>query len=171
MTKNFSVVYKPVSINEKYLAGSDGNIYSTHIGLKKLKPGISKSRGSRLGYKSVVLCNDKYRITKRVHKLIAEAFLGESDLTVNHKNGNTLDNRIENLEYCTQSENNIHAIRNGLRPKLDGVKNGNAKLTEEIVNEVRNSYPKKSYRILSKEYNIPITTLGHIIKRRTWQHI
>lgn len=54
------------------------------------------------------------RKTVKVHRLVARAFLGEPPapgMTVNHKNGNTLDNRLENLEWTTPSENILHAYR------------------------------------------------------------
>lgn len=47
----------------------------------------------------------------RVHRMVAETFLGYSDLQVNHRNGNKVDNRLENLEYVTCAENIHHAIR------------------------------------------------------------
>jgi len=52
-----------------------------------------------------------------VHRLVAEAFLGappSDDTLVNHKNGNKCDNRLENLEYATPSENTRHAYKTGL---------------------------------------------------------
>ncbi len=52
-----------------------------------------------------------------IHDLIAEAFLGPKpeNMVVNHKNGNTWDNRVGNLEYLSQGANNQHACDNGLR--------------------------------------------------------
>ena len=45
------------------------------------------------------------------HRIVAAAFLGESDLEVNHKNGHKDDNRVENLEYVTRRENQLHSYR------------------------------------------------------------
>jgi len=49
-----------------------------------------------------------------VHRLVLLAFKGSSNLDVNHINGIKSDNRLENLEYCTRSENIKHAIYMGL---------------------------------------------------------
>ena len=64
-------------------------------------------------YKQLYLSSDwKNKMTK-VHRLVAEAFIpnNENKRCVNHKNGNKHDNRIDNLERATSSENNTHAYR------------------------------------------------------------
>lgn len=63
-----------------------------------------------------------YRVAFRgknylVHKLIAELFIGKSDLTVDHIDGNKLNNAVSNLEYVTASENVKRAYKNGLHKK------------------------------------------------------
>lgn len=70
------------------------------------------------GYKIVKLYkNDKKKYTYSVHRLVAEAFLEKPSYAecVNHKNGNKLDNRVENLEWCTYSYNNKEAFKLNLR--------------------------------------------------------
>ena len=54
-----------------------------------------------------------------MHVVVAEAFIGPCPFgkSINHKNGNKMDNRIENLEYITFSENVAHAWRTGLIPR------------------------------------------------------
>lgn len=90
------------------------------------------------GYRSVTLTdhlsNPKRRTTKRVHVLMVESFLPNTNgyKIVNHKNGDKLDNGIWNLERCTLAQNVKHAVDTGL---LDtkGEKHSHSKLTEQDV--------------------------------------
>lgn len=78
----------------------------------KIKGRIMK-QGVRAGYPYVNLCVNNFRKKRPVHRLVAEAFLGTGE-EVNHKDGNKLNNHINNLEWCTRAENHIHALENGL---------------------------------------------------------
>ena len=72
-----------------------------------------------------------------VHRLVAEAFIPNDSPyknTVNHKDSNRLNNYVWNLEWVTQSENNIHAMKYG--SMTYGVNNYNAKLNESQVRTV-----------------------------------
>lgn len=73
---------------------------------------VLKTTPDKNGYAKVVLCVDNIRQSVAVHRLVALAFLGEDPHRpyVNHKNGVTNDNRIENLEWVTAAENAHHAI-------------------------------------------------------------
>ena len=64
------------------------------------------------GYLRVCLSKNGRSYVKAVHRLVAEAFIpknGEDKVCVNHKNGNKLDNRVENLEWVSYSENLKHS--------------------------------------------------------------
>lgn len=69
------------------------------------------------GYYRVKMSKNDISKSHMLHRIIAEAFIPnlENKKCVNHINGNKKDNRIENLEWCTHSENVNHAIRTGLK--------------------------------------------------------
>jgi hypothetical protein len=67
----------------------------------------------RDGYLIATLSNNKDVIKEYVHRIVALAFIQTDDntLTVNHKDGNHSNNNVDNLEWCSYSENHIHAYR------------------------------------------------------------
>ena len=96
---------------ENYLVSNKGEVINektSHI----LKPFMGTG-----GYLYVTLSKDGKGHPKRLHRLVAEAFcLRRTEATeVNHKNGDKTDNRANNLEWVTKSENMNHAYRNGLQ--------------------------------------------------------
>lgn len=97
----------------------DGLTYSRLIKGKVLKYNYDKQ-----GYLLVHLCINGIRKCFKVHRLVAEAFIEnvEQKQYVNHIDGNKKNNVMNNLEWVTPSENNIHAYKIGLskptRPML-----------------------------------------------------
>ena len=90
---------------EGYYATPDGRLFTTY---KRVAEIATKSL-DKDGYMKATLFKDgKYPHYFRKHRVIAMTFMGKSDLMVNHKNGIKTDNRIENLEYVTQRENQSH---------------------------------------------------------------
>ena len=70
------------------------------------------------GYKQVFVSVKNKRYMRYVHRLVAECYLPNPNnlAEVNHKDGNKANNAVDNLEWCTRSENLYHAIRTGLKP-------------------------------------------------------
>jgi hypothetical protein len=79
---------------------------------RRLKGAILKQVVSQSGYYRVSLSCGNRIVNKTVHKLIAEAFIENIDnkSQVNHIDSNKLNNQINNLEWCTQSENTQHSV-------------------------------------------------------------
>ncbi len=73
---------------------------------------ICKNTVRKSGYVQICLTKNKKEQSVFTHRLVTQAFLWELPkwLEVNHKNGIKSDNRLENLEYCTRSDNQLHAI-------------------------------------------------------------
>lgn len=111
---------KSIDSFPEYWALPDGRIWSGKSG-KCLKPSDNGN-----GYKHLVLRRDGKSYKRYVHRLVAEAYFGKSDLEVNHKDGDKSNNRPDNLEYVTSSENTIHGFANGLMHTvpIQMVKNG-----------------------------------------------
>lgn len=86
---------------------------------------LSKYVSLTNGYVYVYLCNNGKNRNARLHRLVAETFIPNTNNLpqVNHIDGNKINNRIDNLEWCNQSENEKHAYRIGLaKPRGKGRK-------------------------------------------------
>lgn len=76
-------------------------------------------KGSGGEYMKLTIKLKGKKINLKVHRLIALAFIPNPSNSpyINHKDGNKLNNAVENLEWCTAKENVHHAIKNGLFPQ------------------------------------------------------
>lgn len=103
---NQNEIWKPIDGFPDYEVSDLGRVRSLkHCKIRILKQGISSR-----GYHNIVICQYGLTCTKNVHRLVAAAFLGVSELQIDHINGNKLDNRIDNLRYCTDRENKSYYI-------------------------------------------------------------
>jgi hypothetical protein len=86
---------------------------------------ILKNATISKGYQGVTLTKNKKRYSKKVHRLVAEAFIPnpENKSQINHIDCNKKNNCVDNLEWNTQSENLKHAFKNGLT--VNGLKKAN----------------------------------------------
>ena len=113
-------------LSNLYAVSSTGKILSIRSN-KLLSPFLSKR-----GYLLVITSIDAYTKKYLVHRLVAETLLSNLDNKpqVNHINGIKTDNRVDNLEWVTQSQNNKHSYHIGIKKPTNqkGFKNGNQRI-------------------------------------------
>ena len=164
--------------NGLYSVDDEGSVYSHHFNRTK----ILKQNENKHGYLQVSLHINKIAKVYRVHSLITLVFLGERQkgYVVNHKDGNKKNNKLSNLEYVTSAENNIHALKTGLRhpAKMKGkVPKGtlhyNATITEDDVYEIIRIHNSLGYgcRRIAKLLNLTVGVVDGILRGRNWCHI
>ena len=141
----------------KHITGSDGRYFISSTGKvysminrgryntfrktpKELKPVIINS-----GYAAVFIMINGKKVLRLVHRLVAQAFLQNPDCLpeVNHKNEDKLDNRVENLEWCTHKYNQNY----NTTPKRISETNKNSALIRWFLN------PEKLMREITKNAN------------------
>lgn len=92
------------SYEGKYQASNFGNIKSLNFH-RENRNGLLKTQIDKYGYLRVNLYQNGKMRNYQVHRLVMLTFKGESNLTINHKDENKLNNKLENLEYTTIKEN------------------------------------------------------------------
>ena len=138
-----------------------GRLRNNQWGVTKrfITESIISAQLTKDGYPTLKLSINGISKRFRIHRLVAEAFIPnhENKPQVNHINGIKTDNRVENLEWCTQKENQLHACENGLKP---------SKLTESDVLKIRND--KRTGSEIAKDYNIAFQTVSEIKNKKIW---
>ncbi len=174
--------YRPIPDFPGYVAGTDGSIWTCkerggprqwRLGSRwvRMVPSLSK-----VGYQRVFLSNpDAKRRLFGVHRLILLAFVGPQPEAhvCRHLNSIRTDNRLENLQWSTQSENLSDRLANGTM--IYGERCGKAKLTADDVRTIRRlaSEGIKGSE-LGKQFGVHRNCIYSILgrtKRKTWLHI
>jgi hypothetical protein len=148
-----------------YSITKDGKVFS-----HKTNKFLSNRNNKKRGYNYVVLyANNKHK-NILVHRLVAIAYLQNplNKRCVNHINGIKTDNRVENLEWNTHSENSKHAYKNGL-VKISNLCNqnkvkANSKLVVNLLNGIFYDSVKEASIISGINYN---TLMGYLGKHKT----
>lgn len=140
-----------------------------------LYPCRREVHGSRYnGYIRVIIMDKRVGRSCPIHRLVAEAFLirPEGKTEVNHKNGKKEDNRLENLDWVTRSENIRHAHENGLMHPRRGEGCHLSKFKEWQVLEIRERFKNgEKTSEMAKEYGVKHDTISYIVNRIFWTHI
>lgn len=106
--------YGRVKSKDRYQVNSDGKTY--HYKEHIMKQSVGKSRNNN-GYNIVNLRQYGKQNIQLVHRLVAIAFISNDNNypCVNHIDGNKQNNNVNNLEWCSYADNNVHALNNNLR--------------------------------------------------------
>lgn len=135
---------------EEYLINEFGLVYS----LKKSRLLVQSTNPG--GYYQVSLRKAKHQVLRRVHRLVALAFLGESQLHVNHIDGNKINNHVSNLEYVTIKTNVRHFYLKGTGLDYKNISDEEMKNYQaqrlKAYNRKRYLLNKEAYAKRSKEY-------------------
>lgn len=134
-------------------------------GIAQTRPGkvLSPWKGNN-GYLHIAVKNEERRVKYLVHRLIAMCWVpGDHTLTVNHIDGEKLNNSLSNLEWITKEENTRHQWRTGL------VKHPGAKITEDCVRAIRGSTKRASE--IAQEFDLCEAAIYMIRKRTRWADV
>lgn len=113
--------------------------------------------------------------TVPVHRLVASAFIPNPDNLpqVNHKDGNKKNNNLENLEWCSNSQNQKHAFANGLQK--GNFLHPNSKLKPEEVEYIKSNYKYGclgfGIRSLAKKFNVCDSTIKQILEGKSYKNV
>lgn len=156
--------------NGDYQVSNLGRVKSYKCGKERILNGALNAAG----YLRVLLSKNKKSKWWAVHRLVMLSFVSnpESKLEVNHINGVKADNRLDNLEWCTASENAIHAFNMGLRSAKKGEENHNATLTKEDTYNIKvllNIGEKQ--KSIAERYGVMPNCISRINTGVRWSHI
>lgn len=132
-------------------------------GPKKVKQKIMRTYKNK-GYINVALNKDGKQKHFSIHRLIALHFISNEHNKphINHINGIKHDNRIENLEWCTRSENLKHAVKSGL------YKRPNVKLRDKEVRKIRRLHKEGLSQLsIANKYNVDPSTISDVVNYKT----
>lgn len=110
-----------------------------------------------------------------IHRLVAICFL-DNPLNlpqVNHKDGNKANNYMDNLEWCSATENMQHRIHTlDIKPWKKGEESNFVKLTEEQVRQIPDLLKQGMKKCnIAKLFNVKNTTITEITSGRSWKHL
>jgi hypothetical protein len=188
MTENWKPV---VGAENRYEVSDRGNVRSLpHVVIegdgrrhpvkgRLLKPMIVTQRSGRnkpYRYRVVAIRFDGRAQDRKIVVLMLEAFVGPRPYPkaeARHLNDQSLDDRLENLEWGSRLQNVRDAALNGRLPNNQGSTNGYAILAEADVVSIRAAYASGGVlqRELAEQYGVARSTIGNIVTGRRWRHV
>ena len=168
------VIFRDIPGWDGYLATNEGKIYSVKTpgghGLDYNHPHELVPRQWKPGYERVYFRRGgKKKYAFAVSHLIYQAFMGPipEGYVIDHINCNTLDNRPENLQCITTSQNISRAYKYTRSSYTDGMRNGTTKFSNLVIGKVLEGYKLgKSQRELMSEFNMSQKQVSGIVNRQ-----
>ena len=157
-----------------YEASDAGRIRSARTMTNTFQGKILSSVPNSRDYQQVSLYKNGTKKSIRVHRIIMESFIGPrpDGKQINHIDGDRKNNRLDNLEYVTQSENMLHAYRIGLQLPVWGEAHGQGKLTEENVHEIRRLILEgMPQRLIAIRFNVCQQMISMIATKKRWHYL
>jgi hypothetical protein len=124
------------------------------------------------GYKFYQPYKEQKLYNAPIHRLVAETFLPRINGKdyINHKDGNKHNNRVDNLEWCTNEYNHEHATKTGLKAKGEQI--GSSKLNDNSVHAIKWFLSKGvNHTELGKAFQISRPNISLISEGKAWRHI
>lgn len=127
------------------------------------------------GYVRIRLQHGSKDITTRVHRIVATHFLEGTGETVNHKDGDKTNNRVDNLEWMDRHEQLVHAYKLRLKKPESGTKSANSKLTESDIEFIRKTFKSgcrtKGASALGRKFGVSHRTILNLIEGKTYKDV
>ena len=144
---------------DDYEITEDGEIFNIRWGKRKVKPQPNGKGYLRISVGGKMMF---------VHRLVAEKYVPnpENKSQVNHKDGNKLNNRADNLEWVSNQENRDHAVKTGLQ--ISGEKCPWSKLTWKAVEFIR-EHTEYNSKELAEIFNVSPATIRGIRRFENWK--
>lgn len=176
--ESVSEVWLPVAgrfFGWPYEVSNLGRIKSLNTNVNGKYGQIRSTNINKYGYEAIGMSFNMQQVSTVVHKLVAEAFLGDRPhkADVNHMDGNKANNRLDNLEYVTRKENCRHAFAIGLAVACKGSKNPNSILNELDIIGIRKLLRSKAmkHHEIAFMFGVGRSTIGEVARRRIWRHV
>lgn len=180
MKDNKNEWYPVIGFENQYLISFDNRVMSierkclSKNGKLRIVPGkLLSVKKSQYGYLRAALCINGRAKLFSLHSIIAKMFVPNDNLiiknTVNHKDGDKLNNHPSNLELCSRSENNYHAYATGLKNST-GEMNGRAKITKQIAENIKAEIIpyQLTRRMIAQKYGVSKSTVDKVLSGEVW---